>query len=167
MAMAMMIANAAMQFVGSIYQGEAEGSRLNQAGDAAQANARNTRLQTNATEETQRRQNAIRLGSMRAGASQSGFDPSSGSLVDLQSHNAAELELDALTKRYEGTLQAVNFENEASSYRAGAKNARTTGYLNAFGSLVANGANYFGAPHIGGMAPVETRIPKPNPNFVG
>lgn len=162
MAAAMMIASTAMQFVGNIYQGEANAKAENSAGDIAQINARNARLQANAREETQRRHNALQMGNIRAGAAESGFDPSSGSLAALQTHSASEMELDALTTRYEGQLQSISFENEAAGHRASAKNARTTGVLNAFGSLFSNGANYFGAPRVGPPAPVETRTPKPN-----
>ena len=140
-----MIAAAAIKFIGQSYQGEAEGTRLNSMGDVAQANAKNTRLQTNASEETQRRHNAVRMGDLRARAAQSGFDASTGSLADLQVKSAGEMELDALTTRYQGQLEAIGFDNQAAGYRASAKNARRSGYLSAFGTLASSAANYMSA----------------------
>lgn len=160
-------ANAAMQFVGHVYQGEAEGSRMNSAADVAAMNSKQALLVANAREENLRRTNAARLGEIRASAAQSGFDASTGSLADLQVQSSKEMELDALTQRYEGVMQSIGFKNEESQLRAGAKNARKTGYLNAFGSLMQNGANYFGQPRIGPPAPVETRTPKPSPYYNG
>jgi hypothetical protein len=162
-----MIANAVMEFVGNVYQGESEGSRMNTAADVAAMNSRQALQVSNAREENMRRVNAARLGEIRASAAQSGFDPSSGSLAGLQVQSGKEMELDALTQRYEGIMQSIGFKNEEAQLRAGAKNARTTGYLNAFGSLMKNGANYFGQPRVGGPAPVETRTPKPSPYYNG
>lgn len=164
---AIAIAKTVFDFVGSVYQGEQAARSENAAGDLALQNARNARLQGNAQEEAQRRQIALNLGNMRASAAESGFDASTGSLADLQTRNAGEMELDALTTRYQSQLQALSFENEAATRRVNAKNARKSGYMNAFGSLLSNGANYFGQPRVGAPAPVETRTPRPNPYYTG
>ena len=155
------MAAAGLQAIGQMAQGESQGRALNQQGDLAVANAANTRAATYANEDTQRRQNAMRLGEVRASAAQSGFDASTGSLATLQTKSAGELELDALTNRYKGQLQAMSFDNEAASLRYGAKAARRQGYLNAVGTLTGSAGQAFGAPRIGGQAPVETRIPTP------
>ena len=155
------MAAAGLQAIGQMSQGESQGRALNQQGDLAQANAANTRAATYANEDTQRRQNAMRMGEVRASAAQSGFDASTGSLATLQTKSAGEMELDALTNRYKGQLQALSFDNEAASLRYGAKAARRQGYLNAFGTLTSAAGQAFGAPRIGGPAPVETRIPTP------
>lgn len=163
----MMIATTAMQFVGSIYQGEAEGARLNSAADLAESNARNASLAGNAREEALRRRGTLEMGRIRASAVQTGFDANTGSLADLQASSAAELELNALTSRYESQLQSISFQNEAAGLRSSAKSARRTGVMNAFGSLMSSGANYFGQPRIGLPAPVESRTPTLNPNYTG
>jgi hypothetical protein len=152
---------AAVAAIGQMTQGEGQGRAMNIQGDLAQANATNTRATTYANEDTQRRQNTMRMGEVRASAAQSGFDASTGSLATLQTKSAGELELDALTNRYKGQLQAMSFDNEAASLRYGAKAARRQGYLNAAGVLTASAGQAFGAPRIGGLAPVETRIPTP------
>lgn len=155
------MAATAVQAVAQISQGESQGRAYNIQGDIAQANARNTRLATSANEDTQRRGQAMELGSLRASAAQSGFDSSTGSLATLQTKTAGEMELDALTNRYKGELQALSFENQAASMRYNAKASRTGGYLSAFGTLSGSAATAFGAPRIGPAAPVETRIPTP------
>ena len=154
---ALMAASTTMQFLGNIYQGEAAGSEFNQAADAARRNAELARQQGNAREEMVRADSARKLGIQRAAAAQSGFDPSSGSLLDLQADSASQLELDALTARYQSRLESIGFENQASSLHAKAKAARTTGYLNAFGSLFQNGANYFGNPKVSAQIDLPSR----------
>jgi hypothetical protein len=158
MAAPMMIAAAVMQAVGQISQGEAAGRAENRQGDLALQNATASRQQANADEERQRRMNALRMGEARAGAAESGFDSSSGSLAGLLVKNAGEMELDALTTRYKGQMEAISFENEAATHRANAKSARRSGYMNAFGSLMQAGASYgggFGAkgPGFSGQQP--------------
>lgn len=59
-----------------------------------------------ANESRIRRQTAYELGTQRASAAESGFDPSSGSFLTLQGESAANAELDALTARYQGQLNA-------------------------------------------------------------
>lgn len=136
--------------MGAIYQGNAAAAQSTAAANAAAANAANTRLQTNAREEMQRRRNAMLLGELRAASAQTGFDPSSGTLASLQSSSAAQLELDALTERYNGELQAISFGNEATSLRSRAKAERNTGYITAAGSLLKAAGNYFGGAKMGG-----------------
>lgn len=149
MAMAMLAVSAAVSAVGSIYAGNAQAAQATAAADAANANAHNVRLQTNAREEQQRRANALQLGELRANAAQTGFDPSSGTLARLQSASAAQLELDALTGRYNGELQSLSLDNEAKSLRNQGKAAKVGGYLSAFGSIAKNAGNYYGMSAMG------------------
>jgi len=152
-----MVASAATKFVGSIAQGQIAGAEADAAANGAAANARATRQQSAANEDTQRRLKAVRLGQQRAAAAQSGFDPSSGSLLELQGKSAGQLELDVLTQRYENDLRALSFDNEQTSLLSRAKSSRRTGWMSAFGSLSEAAGTYFGAPRIGPPAPVETR----------
>lgn len=99
------------------------------------ANARSAKRTAVVNEETQRRQNAQSMGAVRAWASQSGFDPSSGSLADLQSRTAGELELDALTTRYKGDLESLGLTYQGEALTRNARTAQRQGYLNAFASL--------------------------------
>jgi hypothetical protein len=143
--------------VGGIYKSQGGVAEADAAARNAEANARLSRQQTSANEDRLRFQNALKLGQQRASAAQSGFDPSSGSLLDLQGKSAGQLELDALTQRYEGNLRSTSLENEAQTYRSRATSARRSGFLNAFGSVFQAGGSYFGQPRVGGLAPVETR----------
>jgi hypothetical protein len=147
----------ALSTIGAISEGEQQGKALNQAGDVAFANAQNVRQQGNANEETSRRRAQMQLGSGRASAAESGFQSSSGSIVDIQSANAAELELDVLTERYKNEFKAIEFVNQGNAYRTGAKNARTQGYMKAFDALISGTAKSFGAPRTDPPAPIETR----------
>lgn len=153
------MAATAVQAIGQVYQGNAQAAGYEGAAGQAEANARITRQQSSANEDTRRRQVAVQMGEMRARAAESGFDPSSGSLLDLQANAAGEMELDVLTKRYEDTLRAMSFDAEASGYRRAAKGSRRSGYLNAFGTAMSSAGNYMGQPRIGPPAPVETRTP--------
>ena len=128
--------------VGSVYSAQQQRNAGMAAAEQADTNAIAARRAANAREETVRRQNAMRLGEQRASAAQSGFDPSSGSFGDLQGQSAANAELDALSTRYEGELQALNLQQEATGLRRQARTATRQGYLNAAGSLMSAGAQY-------------------------
>lgn len=154
----------AVQAIGSIYQGQAAGAQADAAASLAEQNARTARQQTAVREDLIRRENRRQLGEQRAAAAQSGFDPTSGSLAMLQGESAGALEYDALVARYQGTLQSLSLENDASGLRAQGKAARRTGYLNAAGSLLGGSMRDYGryGPGFSGTqspAPVETRGP--------
>ena len=68
---------------------------------------------------------------MRAAAAEGGFDPSSGTLADLQSRTAGELELDALTARYKGQLEGLGLEYQGSAARAQGSMAQQNSLLRA------------------------------------
>ncbi|SDV49187.1 virion core protein, T7 gp14 family [Chitinasiproducens palmae] len=91
-----------------------------------------------AREEQQRRQSAQQLGAQRAAVSESGFDPSSGSALDVQVQSTGSAELDALQTRYQGILQANSYEEQArqsrmqaAQYRSNAKTALIGGVIGA------------------------------------
>lgn len=114
-----------------------------------------------AKEESIRRSTSQALGEQRAAAAQSGFDPSSGSIVKLQQQSAGEAELDALTARYEGQLNAwkmdesiqrardkMNFViNPIGTQLGGKASAILTGPI---GSLGYSGGRYFSRKMTGG-----------------
>lgn len=131
-----------LQIFGALTGAANERRQANYAADVAQQNARIAAAQGNAAEDQQRRINRMRLGEQRAAAAQSGFDPSSGDFAALQVESAANAELDALTTRYTGQMQAVSLENEARGLRANARTANMQGYLNAAGSLAGGFAKY-------------------------
>jgi hypothetical protein len=140
---------------GSIYSGMQAGAEADAASQVAARNAENARLVANAREEQVRRRSKFALGEQRAAAASSGFDPSSGSMLDLQGDSAGQLELDALNTRYEGTLTALSFENEAAAMKRRARSSRTGGYLNAAGTLLGGLGRTYGQQRIGPPAPVS------------
>jgi len=139
----------------------AGGIQANNQGKEIQANenaaARNDRLQGSANEDSVRRRNAQILGRQRAAAAQSGFESSSGSLAELQTQNAGQLELDALTGRYQSELSAIGHENAGRSARAAGKAARTKAFISAAGQILGAGYAYGNSglplPNIPGMGP--------------
>jgi hypothetical protein len=138
------IATAAVAAVGKIYSGLQQSGAMVSAAHQADANATTTRQQGNADEERQRRQNAQMLGNQRASAAESGFDPNTGSLATLQVKSAGEAELDAMTTRYSSTLQAIGYENQASSLRSSAKATRINAFMGAASTLAQGAGSYYG-----------------------
>lgn len=121
--------------VASAVQGRQEAANIGAEKQAARNSQRLAMQQGSAAEDTQRRQNALKLGEQRAAAAQSGFDSSLGSLASVQAQSAGELELDALTTRYDSLLRSIGFENQVRVKRAGERNARHSGYLGAASAL--------------------------------
>lgn len=103
-------------------------------------------LTADANEERIRARGAQTLGEQRAAAAQSGFDPNGGSLVTLQEQSAGNVELDALTERYKGQLNA--WQQDLTIERGKAK---TNFVLDPLGSIVGQkmggaGQLLFGGP---------------------
>lgn len=63
-------------------------------------------LTADANEERVRANSAQQLGEQRAAAVESGFDANTGSLATVQTQSAGNAELDALTERYKGQINA-------------------------------------------------------------
>lgn len=146
----MMAAAGAVQAISSIRQGKAANS-------AAQANAQNleqqaggVRQQTVSREELQRQQARQTIGQQIAAGAQAGTGLA-GSNVDALRESLMASEMDALNIRYGGLTQANALENQATMTRSAGKNARTSGYLSAFGSILNAGAGYLNA---GGTLPM-------------
>ncbi|HEY9029648.1 MAG TPA: hypothetical protein VIP05_35495 [Burkholderiaceae bacterium] len=88
-----------MQFMGGQYDAAA-------AVDDAKTSKQQGLLAADANEERIRANSAQQLGEQRARAAQSGFDSGTGSMAQLQGQSAGNAELDALTARYAGQLNA-------------------------------------------------------------
>jgi len=125
----------AVAAVGTVYQGvqQDQEAKEQQAQAVEEGNA--ARRAANAEEEAQRRQAAMIAGGNRARASQSGFDANEGSLAALQVKTVGEMELDALTTRYRGELQAIGADREAQAYGQARRRNRSQTALNAFSTL--------------------------------
>lgn len=117
----------------------------------AQANARiadqNRAIageQSNAREESQRRQGAQYLGRQTAAAAQSGVDITSGSALDVAAQSSTNLELDAQTIRYQGLMQGFGFEREAGMQRAQAANVQAGVPLGVANTILGATTKYYG-----------------------
>ena len=115
-----------MEAVGSIVKGNAQAAGYNAQAQAnyynaqvMQQNARVATEQANAREELQRRRFGELQGQAIAAAAQSGAGME-GSNADVLKQNAINAELDALTIRYEGEMQARGLlaQSELEQFRA-------------------------------------------------
>ncbi len=166
MAAPMMIAAAAVQAVGAISQGnaagdaadaDARGMEYNAAGDRARATqaGRMASIQ----EDAQRRQARATIGEQLAGSAAAGAGVNS----DLLRQSIFDSESDSRAIRYEGEIKRAGLNDQAtmgmynaSNRRAQGDAARTSGYLNAAGSLLSAGSKYYGG---GSKLTDSTKIP--------
>ncbi|WP_125117827.1 virion core protein, T7 gp14 family [Bordetella trematum] len=142
--------------LGSVMQGNAQAAGYAQQADAADRNAQIADIQARQAydaglqnELSQRRSNAQQQGDVRAAVAESGLDGTTGSALLLQQQSAQNLEMDALTTRYQALLQGNAYEQDgamqrytAKTLRASGRNARQAGYLGAATSLLTSAAGY-------------------------
>lgn len=140
----MALVAAGTQAVGSIVQGNAQSAAAKANARIADQNRDIALQQAGAREDQVRRQSLGVLGAQYAGIAESGVDPGSGSAARALAQSATNAEYDALVTRYEGRMQALGFEREASLERARGRNARNAGYLNAATSILAGAAQAYG-----------------------
>lgn len=148
---------------GALYAAHQQKKALQQQAHADEQNAQVTLQQTFAAEESRRRQAALAMGDIRSEAVASGFSPGGGSLLNLQTKSAAEMELDILTSRYRGDLEALSLTNDARVRRSNARSAMTSGYLNAAGYLASGYGRYLSTR----INPSPARSTDDRPNRAG
>lgn len=129
--------------------------------DAADYNARVAEMQAVSAEQAAAReeQNArLRLartqGTVRARAAGAGLDIAQGSPLEILAENAREGELDALTARYSGQVEASRARSTAALERTRGQNAVTAGWMGAGAQLLtaAGSAYKLYGPVSGGTA---------------
>lgn len=69
-------------------------------------------------------------------------DTAAGTAEDIQ-----QIRYNALKSMWGGLVEMSNYQNEANSMRASAKNAKRSGLMGAAGSLIGLGASLYGAGH--------------------
>lgn len=150
------IAMAAVAAIGAMKQGQAADQAAQQQAAASEYNARVSGIQARQAydagtqnELAQRRSQAQQKGATRAAAAESGLNPSSGSMLLAQGQSARDMELDALTTRYEGLLQGSAYDQQATmdSYSAGTlrasgKNAKKAGAIGAAAGILSGMSGY-------------------------
>jgi len=129
------------------YNQQAEASERN--ADIAQNQARQAYDAGLQNELGQRRSASQQQADIRASVAESGLDPSSGSALMFQQQSAENLEMDALTTRYQALLQGNSYEQQAAmdryqakALRASARDARASGRLGAATSILTSAAGY-------------------------
>ena len=162
---AMAFAGQALQLVGTIVQGN-DADKVG----TANANALNQRasqtLQAAGVREDQTRERGRQaLAAQRSAMLANGVDPTSGSALVGSEQQMRDAELDALTVRYEGILQARDFNQQANLELAKGKFAKKQSRLSAVGQVLNAAGSYGSQRQL--PAPVETRTPKPSPYYTG
>lgn len=106
--------------------------------DANQAiqNAITARRQADVEALKIRRQGERVLGDMRAAYGASGVDGGQGTPLDVLQDSAAQVELDALTAKYNGELQALGFQRTAALDIKRGKDAVSAAKVGAVSALV-------------------------------
>jgi hypothetical protein len=124
-----------MSAVGAINQGNSAKAAADYNAQVAEQNAELSRQQGIEEERRTRIMAKKQLGDMRANYGASGITLE-GSPLDILEESAAAAELDALTVRHAGDSRAIGYRNEAAQERFSGRQARTSGYFSASGSLL-------------------------------
>ena len=117
------IGSMAMSAIGSMQQGNSANAAAQYNAQVANNNAIAARQAAGEDERRMRRLTKQRMGSLRAS-------------LDLLEDSAMQEELEALSIRHGGEIQAMGFENTANLERAKGKAAKTSGFSGAAGSLL-------------------------------
>jgi len=158
MAMYAAIGGMALQALGTVTNGLSQASQQDAAADADQFNADVSTQESKAAfaqgverEGMQRRNAGQQLGAQRAAIAESGFDPSSGSALEVQQQSVQNAELDALQTRYQGILQGARYEGQAAidqyqtnAAKAAARSSKVGAYLSLAGKALSSYGNYAG-----------------------
>lgn len=159
MAAPFMIAASVLSAVSSIAGGNAADRAGRRNGALLDEQATETRRATTSRENLTRDRNARTMSDQRAALLANGVDPASGTALIGSGQSAQDAEMDALTLRYEGLMQARGQNMEADNVRYQGKAAKRQSRISAVSSLLSAGSKYTGGTQA--PAPVETRIPTP------
>lgn len=159
MAGPLMIAAGVLGAVSAISGGNAADQAGKRNGALLDAQATETRRATVTRENMTRDRSARTLSDQRASLLANGVDPTSGTALIGVTQSAQDAEMDALTLRYEGLMQARGQNMEADNARYQGKVAKRMSRLTAAGSLMMAAGGYLGGTQL--PAPVTTAIPVP------
>lgn len=140
----------------AISQSRAQAAGYENQANAADQNAKIAEKQAvsaaenGAQEEKQMRQRGeATIGAQKASFAASGLDTGSGSAMDVIADTSTQNNLDALTVRKNAANQVwgyqaeqTNFKNQARAARSAASNAKTAGYMGAFGTVLQGVSSY-------------------------
>lgn len=161
----MMIAGQVLNIMGTVAAGKQAEAVGNRNSDILNEQASDTRRATVDRENLNRQRSARVLSDQRSALAANGVDATSGSALVGVAQNTQDAELDALTLRYEGLLQARNLNMQADLARWEGRAKKRQAYISAAGQLMSATSGYLGGKQA--PAPVETRVPTPNPYYTG
>lgn len=127
----------------------------------AQVMRRQARAQAGAAydqESLSRQRSGAALADQRSALLANGVDPSSGTAAIGVAQGTVDAEMDALTMRYEGLMQARNTRIQANNVEWEGRAQRRQTYVKAAIDLAQSASGYYGKKQA--PAPVETRTPK-------
>ena len=159
----LMAASGAAKTVGGIVSGMSAASAADAQAKLDRGNAVLAADQAGQREEALRRQGRQQLGEQVAGLAENGAGFTQ-TARDLMNQSAANLSMDALNARYDGTLQANNFMNQAKADRAKAHAGRISTWIGAGTNLLGGLSGYLNA---GGTLPSLGKPPVPGPDLSG
>ena len=125
--------------IGALSQASNASDAANYNAQVATQNAQIVTQQGQADAIQQSRENYLKLSSIQAQQSQNGAG-GSGSSLDVLGASAAQAELDVQNIRYNASLRALGYTNNANLDKSQASNAITTGLF----SAAANGLSGYG-----------------------
>jgi hypothetical protein len=143
-ALAVSLASAAVSAAGSIAQGNAAKASANYNAAVARQNAGIANANAAADAAKQERQGDLLAGKQRAATGASGITPE-GSPLEVMADSALESELDSLTTRYRGQLQARSYGQDATLQGMRGDAAQQAGYIGAGAELLSGASKAFGA----------------------
>lgn len=141
----MMIAAAAVSAYSAIQQGKAAEAAGNYNKVINDQNAAIARSDALAQAEQAKRENYLRLGSIKAAQGKSGGEAGIGSVLDVLGDTAAQGELDRQMILYQGEQRARGYTNTGNLEQYKGEAARTTSYYKAGSELLGGAANAYGA----------------------
>jgi hypothetical protein len=155
---AMAVASAAMKAYGAIQQGNTESANAKAQANAMDynaavntQNAQQSGMIATSREQQQRANQAQQLGNIRAGLAESGGGET-GTNAGVLNQSETNMELDALTTRYQGVLGARSYNAQAGLdiyqgkvARVNAGAAKKAGYWGAASQLIAGAGSTYSA----------------------
>lgn len=152
---AFQMAGQALQLFGTITAGQEAQAVGNYNAEGFERQAAATRLAAGERENLTRQRGARTLSDQRAALLQGGVSPTTGTALIGVQQNAVDAELDALTVRYEGLMEAQGLQSQAAMSRYEGKSKKRQAYISAAGQLLSASSGYMNQKQM--PAPVESR----------
>jgi hypothetical protein len=136
------IAGAALKVISAVTGGENEAKAANYNAARLNDQADATLAATRDRESVMRRRNAEGFSAQRTAMLQGGLDPSTGTALLGVEQQMRDAELDALTERYKGLVEARGYRTQAQIERWQGKQKRRQAYVGAVAQLLSSASSY-------------------------